>query len=257
MSVDLKREGLVGVIVLDAPPVNSYDVPMLHELQKVIHEARQDDGVRAIVVKSALLKFFSAGADIKTLESSSAAEFANLLSIAHETMDMLNNTPKIVIAAIAGHALGGGLEMALACDFRFAKDTKYQLGLVEINLGLNPAMGGTQRLPRIISRSRALHMIATGDTIDPATALEWGVVDRLIAEADFEDELMAYATRFAEGPSLAQGLAKLSINKGMESSLAEGLAIERSHQNILFRSDDAKEGVKAFVEKRKPEFTGK
>ena len=256
MSIDLKSEGLVGVITMDAPPVNSYDVPMLLELQNAIQEARKDDRVRSIVIKSALPKFFSAGADIKTLQSSSAAEFANLLTIAHETMEMLENTPKIVIAAIAGHALGGGLELALACDFRFAMEGRYQLGLVEINLGLNPAMGGTQRLPRIISRSRALHMIATGETIDLDTATEWGVIDRLISEADYEDELMGYATKLANGPSLAQGLAKLSINKGTEASLAEGLTIERSHQNILFNSQDAEEGVKAFVEKRKPEFKG-
>lgn len=257
MAINLKQDGLVGVITMDAPPVNSYDVPMLHELQKAIHEARLDDGMRALVVESALPKFFSAGADIKTLQNSSPAEFSNLLTIAHETMDMLENTPKIVIAAISGHALGGGLEMALACDFRFAKDVKYQLGLVEINLGLNPAMGGTQRLPRIISRSLALHMIATGETIDPATAHSRGILDRLIPEDDFDDEVMAYASRLAEGPTLAQGMAKLSINKGTEASLAEGLAIERSHQNILFKSDDAAEGVNAFVDKRKPEFKGR
>lgn len=257
MAINLKQDGLVGVITMDAPPVNSYDVPMLHELQKAIHEARLDDGMRALVVESALPKFFSAGADIKTLQNSSPAEFSNLLTIAHETMDMLENTPKIVIAAISGHALGGGLEMALACDFRFAKDAKYQLGLVEINLGLNPAMGGTQRLPRIISRSLALHMIATGETIDPATAHSRGILDRLIPEDDFDDEVMAYASRLAEGPTLAQGMAKLSINKGTEASLAEGLAIERSHQNFLFKSDDAAEGVNAFVNKRKPEFKGR
>ncbi len=257
MAINLKQDGLVGVITMDAPPVNSYDVPMLHELQKAIHEARLDDGMRALVVESALPKFFSAGADIKTLQNSSPAEFSNLLTIAHETMDMIENTPKIVIAAISGHALGGGLEMALACDFRFAKDAKYQLGLVEINLGLNPAMGGTQRLPRIISRSLALHMIATGETIDPATAHSRGILDRLIPEDDFDDEVMAYASRLAEGPTLAQGMAKLSINKGTEASLAEGLAIERSHQNFLFKSDDAAEGVNAFVNKRKPEFKGR
>jgi enoyl-CoA hydratase/carnithine racemase len=257
MAINLKRDGLVGVITMDAPPVNSYDVPMLHELQKAIHEARLDDGIRAIIIKSALPKFFSAGADIKTLQNSTPAEFATLLTIAHETMDMLENTPKLVIAAISGHALGGGLEMTLACDFRFARDAKFQLGLVEINLGLNPAMGGTQRLPRIISSSLALHMIATGETIDPATAHTRGIVDRLIPEDNFDDEVMAYASKLAEGPTLAQGMAKLSINKGTEASLAEGLAIERSHQNILFKSDDAAEGVNAFVEKRKPEFKGR
>jgi len=257
MAIDLKQDGLVGLITMDAAPVNSYDVAMLRELQEVIHEARRNDAMRTLVIRSALPKFFSAGADIKTLQSSNSTQFANLLTIAHETVDLLENTPKIVIAAIAGHALGGGLELALGCDFRFAKDARYQLGLVEINLGLNPAMGGTQRLPRILPRSLALHMIATGETIDPVTARDRGLIDRLFPEAEFEDEVMAYAARLAEGPTLAQGLAKLSINRGMEASLAEGLTIERGHQNILFKSEDAAEGVNAFVEKRKPEFKGR
>ncbi len=257
MSIELTQEGLIGVITMNAAPVNAYDVPMLLELQKAIHEARQNEHMRALVVKSGLPKFFSAGADIKTLQNSNATEFANLLTVAHETMHLMENTPKIIIAAIAGHALGGGLEMALACDFRFAMDKKYQVGLVEINLGLNPAMGGTQRLPRIVSRSRALHMIATGETIDAGTATEWGIFDRLIPEADFEDEVMGYASKLASGPTLAQGMAKLSINTGMESSLGDGLTLERSHQNILFKSDDAQEGVNAFVEKRQAEFKGR
>lgn len=257
MSIDLKQEGLVGIIEMNAPPVNAYDVPMLLELQRAINEARQNGDMRALVVKSALPKFFSAGADIKTLQTSSAPEFANLLTVAHETMHLLENTPKIIIAAIAGHVLGGGLELALACDFRIAMAAKYQVGLVEINLGLNPAMGGTQRLPRIISRARALHMIATGETITPATALEWGIFDQLHNEDAYEDALMGYATQLAEGPSLAQGLAKLSINKGVEASLSEGLALERGHQNILFKSEDAQEGVTAFVEKRKAAFKGR
>ena len=257
MSIDLKSDGLIGVIEMNAAPVNAYDVAMLLELQKAVLEARQNEQMRTLIITSAVPKFFSAGADIKTLQNSNAAEFADLLTIAHETMQLLENTPKIIIAAITGHALGGGLELALACDFRFAMDAKFQVGLVEINLGLNPAMGGTQRLPRLIARARALHMIATGETIDPKTANEWGIFDRLIAPDDFETELMGYAGRLAEGPSLAQGMAKLSINKGMEASLTEGLALERSHQNVLFKSDDAAEGVNAFVEKRKARFKGR
>jgi enoyl-CoA hydratase/carnithine racemase len=257
MSIDLKSDGLIGIIEMNAAPVNAYDVPMLLELQKAVLEARRNDKMRSLIVRSGVPKFFSAGADIKTLQNSSATEFADLLTIAHETMHLLENTPKIIIAAITGHVLGGGLELALACDFRFAADAKYQVGLVEINLGLNPAMGGTQRLPRLIRRARALHMIATGETIDPKTAGEWGIFDRLIAPDDYDAELMAFAGRLAEGPSLAQGMAKLSINKGMEASLAEGLALERSHQNILFKSDDAVEGVNAFVEKRKARFKGR
>ena len=257
MTIDLKREGAVGIVLMDAPPVNAYDIDMLRAVQEAVHEARRDDAIRCLVVKSAIAKFFSAGADIKTLQQSSAAEFANLLTVAHETTVMLENTPKIVIAAIAGHALGGGLEFALACDFRYAAEGGYRLGLVEINLGLNPAMGGTQRLARLIGRSRALHMIATGETADPATALDWGIVDRLFPADGFDDGVLEFADGLAAGPSLAQGMAKLSINKGLEASLAEGLTIERAHQNILFKSEDAAEGIDAFVAKRKPAFKGR
>lgn len=257
MSIEFKREGPVGHIIMNAPPANAYDVPMLVALQGAIQKARADDGVRVIVISSALEKFFSAGADIKTLNESSPPEFANLLTVAHETMAMLENTPKIVIAAIKGHAMGGGLELALACDFRFAAQGGYKIGLVEIALGLNPAMGGTQRLPRLISRPRALHMMATGETISPGQALEWGVIDRLYPAAEFDAALADYAGRLAAGATLAQGMVKLSINKGVESSLEEGLAMERAHQNILFKSEDAAEGVAAFVDKRKPAFKGR
>ncbi len=257
MAIEFKKQGLIGNIILNAPPANAYDVPLLVELQGAIQKARADDDVRVIVISSALEKFFSAGADIKTLNDSSSTEFANLLTVAHETMAMLENTPKIVIAAIKGHAMGGGLELALACDFRFAANGKYKIGLVEIALGLNPAMGGTQRLPRLISRPRALHMMTTGETISPHTAHEWGVVDQLFEVDEFDAGLADYAGRLASGPTLAQGTAKLSVNKGMEASLEEGLTIERAHQNILFKSQDAAEGVAAFVEKRKAEFKGR
>lgn len=257
MPITLERDGGVGVVTLNTPPANAYDIPVLLELQEVLHRLRTDSAIRSVVVRSGLEKFFSAGADIKTLQQSDPPAFATLLTVAHETMALIENTPKIVIAAIAGHAMGGGLEFALACDHRFAAEGSYRLGLVEINLGLNPAMGGTQRLPRLIGRSRALQMISTGDTVDVATALDWGIVDRVLPADGFEAGVMEYATRLAAGPSLAQGLAKLSINKGMEASLNEALALERANQNILFQSDDAAEGVTAFVEKRKPAFQGR
>ena len=257
MPITLDCEAGVGIVTLNTPPANAYDIPVLMELQKVFHEIRKDSDIRSVVVRSGLDKFFSAGADIKTLQESDASGFANLLTVAHETMALLENTPKIIIAAIAGHAMGGGLEMALACDLRFAADGKFRLGLVEINLGLNPAMGGTQRLPRLIGRSRALQMIATGDTVDPKQAAEWGIVDRLLPSDGFENSVMEYAANLASGPSLAQGLAKLSINKGMEASLAESLTLERANQNLLFKSEDAAEGVAAFLEKRKPKFNGR
>ena len=257
MPITLNREGKVGVINLDNPPANAYDLDTLGALAGVIDEIRGDDGIRSVVVESALEKFFSAGADISVLQAATEESFAHLVSVAHETMDMIVNTKKIFIAAIDGHAIGGGLELALACDFRFGSDGNYAVGLGEINLGLNPAMGGTQRLPRLIARSRALHLIVTGETIRPEQAFEWGILDRLLPADTFRDEVMAYAGKLAEGPTYAQGLAKLSVNEGMESALDKGLALERRHGGKLFASEDVKEGVAAFLEKRPPEFKGR
>ncbi|MGH6799112.1 MAG: enoyl-CoA hydratase/isomerase family protein, partial [Roseiarcus sp.] len=201
--------------------------------------------------------FFCAGADISTLRSSDRTAFANFLVAAHEAVDMITRTPKLFIAAIAGHCIGGGLELALCCDFRLASAGKYRLGLGEINLGLSPGMGGTQRLPRLVPKSKALHLMVTGETILPEEALALGIVDRVFPEASFWDDVMAQARKLAAGPTLAQGVIKLSVNEGLETSLPEGLALERAHQNQLFASEDAAEGVKAFLEKRPAVFKGK
>jgi enoyl-CoA hydratase/carnithine racemase len=257
MTVSLEQINGVGIIGLEYPPANAYNVARLNELAEVITRIRQDDAIRVVVVRSKLERFFSAGADISVLKGADRAAFANLLVVAHETMDMIANTPKLFIAAVAGHCIGGGLELALACDLRFGAEGKYGIGLGEVNLGLNPAMGGTQRLPRLIRRSRALHMMATGETIRPEVAYEWGILDRLHPAESFWDEVMAYATKLAKGPTLAQGYAKLSLNEGLEASLAEGLALERAHQNMLFGSEDAAEGIAAFLEKRPPQFKGR
>jgi enoyl-CoA hydratase/carnithine racemase len=257
MAISFEQSGGVGTITLNYPPANAYDTARLHEMADVITRIRQDDGVRVVVVRSGLEKFFSAGADISVLQTSSPASFANLLVVAHETMDMIAHTPKIFIAAVAGHCIGGGLELALACDLRFGAEGRYGIGLGEINLGLNPAMGGTQRLPRLIQRSRALHLMVTGETIKPEVAHQWGILDRLFPADAFMGEVTAYAEKLAKGPSLAQGYAKLSLNEGLESSLAEGLTLERAHQNLLFKSEDAGEGVKAFLEKRPAQFKGR
>lgn len=257
MAISLEQSDGVGVIGINYPPANAYDIDRLHELAGVIAKIRRDDSIRVVIVRSMLEKFFSAGADISVLKGSSKASFANLLVVAHETMDMIAHTPKLFIAAVAGHCIGGGLELALACDLRFGAEGKYGIGLGEINLGLNPAMGGTQRLPRLIRRSRAVHLIATGETLKPEIAYEWGILDRLCPADRLWDEVTSYAAKLAKGPSLAQGYAKLSVNEGLESSLAEGLALERAHQNMLFSSEDAAEGVSAFVEKRSAQFKGR
>ena len=257
MAIDFTVEEGVAVLSLNRAPANAYDMQMLRDLGDAVRRVREDSAVRVAVVRSALPKFFCTGADISTLQDSDRAAFANFLTVAHEAVDMITKTPKLFIAAIAGHCIGGGLEIALSCDFRFASGGKYRLGLAEVNLGLSPGMGGTQRLPRLIPKSRALHMMVTGETISPDDALAAGIVDRVIPEASFWDEVMAHARKLAAGPSMAQGYIKLSVNAGLETSLAEGLAIERAHQNQLFASQDVAEGLKAFLEKRPARFAGK
>ena len=257
MAVDFSLEQGVGIISLNRAPANAYDWQMLRDLSQAIQKAREDSSVRVVLVRSSLPKFFCTGADISTLQSSERAQFANFLTLAHETVDMIGRTPKLFIAAIAGHCIGGGLEIALACDFRFAAQAKYRLGLAEVNLGLSPGMGGTQRLPRLIPKSRALHMMVTGEPVAPDEALQLGLVDRVIAEESFQDEVQKFAQKLASGPTMAQGHIKLSVNMGLETSLAEGLAIERAHQNQLFASEDVAEGLKAFLEKRPPKYQGR
>ncbi len=257
MAVSLTRHDGIGIIVLDNPPANAYTKPMLQELARAVDEARNDDSVRCVVVKSASDKFFCAGADISVIDGASPVAFADFLTMAHETIGMIEATPKIFIAAIAGHCIGGGLELALACDLRFASEGKYGLGLAEIKLGLSPGMGGTQRLPRLIPRGRALDLMITGAMVPPIEAHALGIVERLIPAESFEDETMAYAAKLAQGPSMAQGYIKLSVNQGLEGSLSQGLALERANQSVLFGSADAGEGVRAFLEKRKAVFTGK
>ena len=257
MSVDLDRVGGIGVISLNSSPANAYDLEMLQELQSVIQNIRQDSDVRVVVIKSSIEKFFCAGADISMIKDTNSSEFRNFITVAGETMAMLEETPKVIIAAVAGHAMGGGLELALACDLRFGMDSNYKLGLVEINLGLNPAMGGTQRLPRLIGKAKSIRMITTGETISPEVAFAWGVFDWLEDEKDFDLKVMQYAEKLAEGPTVAQGFAKHSIIKGLEMSLSEGAAHERSNQQILMATEDAAEGLDAFLNKRQPKFKGR
>ena len=257
MAVDFSIEQGVGVISLNRAPANAYDWPMLHDLAKAIRQVREDPNVRVAVVRSALPKFFCSGADISTLKDSNRAQFADFLTLAHETVDMIGRTPKLFIAAIAGHCLGGGLELALCCDFRFASAAKYRIGLAEVNLGLSPGMGGTQRLARLIPKSRALHMMVTGDPVGPQEGLDMGILDRVLPEESFLEETMSYARKLASGPTMAQGYIKLSVNMGLEIGLSEGLGIERAHQNQLFASEDAAEGLKAFLDKRAPKYQGR
>jgi enoyl-CoA hydratase/carnithine racemase len=257
MPVRLEKQGAVGVIVLDRPPVNSYDYAFLREFAGAIDDIRGDEGIHAAVVTSAAEKFFSAGADVSGFASGTARSRHMLAIMAHETFRKMENTPLVFIAAITGHCLGGGFELALACDLRFASEGSYQIGLPETNLGLFPGSGGTQRLPRLVGLSKGLDLILNATTMPPAQAKELSVVDRLFPDAAAcRQGALDYAAKLASGPTVAIGHAKLAVSQGYGAPLDLGLAIEREAIGRVFVSEDADEGIKAFGEKRKPDFKG-
>ena len=257
MSVRLEKEGGVGIIVLDNPPANLYDHATLREFASAIDDARMDGDIRNVVVTSAAEKFFSGGADVRVFASGTARSRFMLALLAHEAFRKMENSPLIFIAAIAGHCLGGGFELALACDLRFAAEGSYQVGLPETNLGLFPGSGGTQRLPRLVGLSKGMDMILNATTLNPTQAKELGLVDRLFPDAAAcREGAMEYASKIAAGPSVALGHAKLAVTQGFGAPLDLGLALEREAISRVFVSRDANEGIKAFGEKRKAEFTG-
>ena len=255
--VSLRKVGKVGIIEINKPKANTYDHKMVLELDNAIDEVRFDDEIKVAVTTSKVPKFFSAGADIEMLKAAEPDFKAMFCLNCQETLSKLESTPKLFIAALNGHTVGGGLEIALAHDIRFmVDDPKAQIGLPEVNLGVLPGTGGTQRLPRLINKSIALDMMITGRTMSPQEALRIGLVNYLHPADKFEAEWMAYAQRLAEGPARAVGLIKRSVQEGVEMSLTQGLALERELQNRLFVTKDAKEGLAAFIEKRKAVFAG-
>lgn len=257
MAVRLETQDAIGYIVLDRPPANSYDRAFVDELDASIESARADGAINVIVVRSASEKFFSAGADVSVFANSDLQTQTAFVARANEAMGKLETTPKVVIAAINGHCLGGGLEIALCCDFRVAAEGTYKIGLPEVTLGLLPGTGGTQRLPRLLGRQKALGLMLKGTTLSPQEAKDAGIVDEVVPAAELQSRATALAQEYATGPSYARGQIKYAAVQGLGATLKEGLAIERAALIRVFGSEDAKEGVRAFVEKRKPEYKGR
>jgi enoyl-CoA hydratase/carnithine racemase len=257
MAVRLEKQDSIGHIVLDRPPANSYDKGFMEELDAAIAQAARDDAVKAILLRSAGEKFFSAGADVSVFARSGLDEQNAFVVCANEAMSKFESTPKVVIAAINGHCLGGGLEMALCCDFRIAGEGSYRIGLPEVTLGLLPGTGGTQRLPRLIGRQKALDFMLHGTTMPPQDALAAGIVDEVVPAAELVDRALERLRAYATGPTLAIGRIKKAAVLGFGMPLDEGLKLERQLLIELFKSEDAKEGVTAFVEKRKPNYKGR
>jgi enoyl-CoA hydratase len=257
--INYNTDNGIAIIELNDPPANTYTYDMMRDLDDAILEARLDDDVHVVVIRGAGEKFFCAGANIKMLLSATP-QFRYFFSLhGNETLMRLENTQKLIIAAINGHAVGGGLEIALACDIRLAKKGAATLGLPEINLGLLPGMGGTQRLPRIVGKGRGLEMLATGKTISVDEAHQIGLVNHVFEEEGFFDKVLEYARQFVPPAkaSKAVGLIKRSVQTGLEVPQAEALALERELLQRLFESADAEEGLKAYSQKRAAKFEGR
>jgi enoyl-CoA hydratase/carnithine racemase len=252
-------EGGIAIIAMDDPPANTYTYEMNLQLDTAILRARMDDEVHVIMLRGAGDKFFSAGANIGMLNEVTPRFKYCFCLHANETLNRLEHTPKLVIAALNGHTVGGGLEIAMAADIRLARQDAGKIGLPEVNLGVLPGTGGTQRLSRIVGKSTAIEMMAKGETFSFEKAKEMGLVNEVFPKDGYWDHVMMYAKQFCPPNKAAKavGLIKRAVQSGWEVPFESGLAIERELQQQLFQSQDAKEGLAAYAEKRMAKFEGR
>ncbi|MBK8259133.1 MAG: enoyl-CoA hydratase/isomerase family protein [Polyangiaceae bacterium] len=260
--VDYVTEGGVALITLNDPPVNGYTHEMMKDLDGAILEARFDNDVHVIVITGHGEKFFCAGANINMLRESDPTFKYYFCLHANETLLRLEHTPKLCIAALNGHTVGGGLEIALACDLRVARKNAGKVGLPEVSLGVLPGTGGTQRLTKLLGKSLAMQLMCEGSTFDFETAQKYGLVNHVWetpSHKDFMGKVMEYARTFTPPgrAALAVGRIKRAVQSAGEMSMEQGLALERELQAELFGSLDAREGLAAYTEKRAPQFQAK
>jgi enoyl-CoA hydratase len=257
--VNYRTEGGIAILEMNDPPANTYTYEMNRQLDEAILEARMDNDVYVLLLTGAGEKFFSAGANIKMLSSVDPVFKYYFCLHANEMLQRLEHTPKLVIAAINGHCVGGGLEIAMAADIRIARKDSGKIGLPEVNLGVLPGTGGTQRLSRIVGKSKAIELMVTGNTFSFEEAKEMGIVNDIFEREGFMENVMDYARQFTPPNKAAKavGHIKRSVQTGWEIPMESALALERELQASLFSSQDAKEGLAAYVEKRPAEFKSK
>jgi enoyl-CoA hydratase len=252
------RDG-VAYLTLDDPPANTYTYEMMRQLDEAILKARFDREVYVLVLTGMGQKFFCAGANISMLQQAEPNFKYYFCLHANETLNRLEQTPKLVIAALNGHTVGGGLEIAMAADLRVAAKDSGKIGLPEVTLGVLPGTGGTQRLSRLVGKSRAIELMATGRLVSFEEAQGLGIVNQVFAGEGFAAQVHAYAREFCppNRASKAVGRIKRAVQSGWEVPFESGLAIERELQQQLFESADAREGLDAYVGRRTPQFAGK
>jgi enoyl-CoA hydratase len=246
----------IAIIELTNPPANTYSYEMMSQLDAAILQARFDENVHVLLLRGSGEKFFSAGAEISMLNSVTPTFKYYFCLHANETLMRLEQTPKLVIAALNGHTVGGGLEIALACDIRIARRGAGKVGLPEVTLGVLPGTGGTQRMARALPKNKAIELMTEGKLLSFEEAQELGLINYVYESENYWDQVMNYAKSFCPPNKAAKavGRIKRSVQSGAEVAFSESLAIERELQQLLFQSEDAKEGIAAYTEKRKPEF---
>ena len=253
-KITVEKKHRVAYLSINKPPANGYEIDLLGLLIEEINKINIDDEVKVVVLKSELEKFFCAGADIKVFGKNTVEQNKEMVSVARTVCDLITKSSKVFIAALNGHTLGGGLELAMACDIRLAATGSYSIGLPEIKLGLMPGNGGTIRLIHLIGAGKALELLISGASIQPEQALQFGLINRLFPKELFINEVEKYAERLASGPAQAMAKVKYFANRCMGMNLNEALQLEAECVNQLYATKDAKEAFQAFIEKRKPNF---
>lgn len=255
-TIQYEQQGYIGILTLNQPKaMNALNARLIEELTEAMDLIAHDDAVRVLIITGGE-KVFAAGGDIKAMLACDPQAAKAYVRPIHKVFKMIEEMPKPTIAAITGFALGGGVELALVCDLRIAADNA-KFGFPEINLGIFPAAGGSQRLPRLIGMSRAKELMFTGDTIDAHQALQIGLVNQVVPAAEVMDAALKLAVKLSKKSPLTMGVLKSSLHSMLNSGQSTGLEMELEKLCFLFASHDQKEGMQAFVEKRKPEFTGR
>jgi len=256
MSVLFKQEGKVGLLILNRPEVfNAVDRSLLQSMRDLLAEIRSNRDIRVVVITGSGNKAFCSGADLKERKTMSHQEVQAFINNIRETFTMIEHLPQPVIAAINGIALGGGTELALACDLRIMAENA-AMGLTETSLGIIPGAGGTQRLPRIVGKGVAKDLIFSARRVGAEEALRIGLVNRVSVQSELLDQAISWANEIAQNAPIALAQAKWAINQGMEVNLAAGLELESMAYQVLIPTKDRIEGLQAFAEKRKPNYIG-
>jgi enoyl-CoA hydratase/carnithine racemase len=257
MAIEILFKNRYAEIVIKRPPANAYELTFMTEFNLALDKLETCKKTGIVLIRSEIEKFFCAGADLKFFGENTIKQNNKMVALARKVTHRIEKSDKVFIAAINGHCLGGGLELSLACDLRIAKSGNYQIGMPEINIGLIPGNGGTQRLLRVVGQSNALEMLLSRKNINPEQALAKGLIHEIIDSENWKTEMQAYAENLALGPQLAITATKKAIKKGATLSLKEGLKLEKKLLKPLEKSSDYQEGIQAFAAKRNPIFQGK